>query len=33
MRVVKVNVHRSPTVAEIKPALADRAVAYLHLED
>ncbi len=30
---VKVNVDRAPTVAEIKPALGDRGVAYLHLTD
>ena len=30
---VKVNVDRSPTHAEIKPALADRGVAYLKLTD
>jgi hypothetical protein len=30
---VKVNVDRSPTAAEIKPALADRGVAYLQLTD
>jgi deazaflavin-dependent oxidoreductase (nitroreductase family) len=30
---VKVNVSRSPTVAEIEPALADRGVAYLTLTD
>jgi hypothetical protein len=30
---VKVNVDRSPTPAEIKPALADRGVAYLELAD
>jgi len=30
---VKVNVDRSPPPAEIKPALADRGVAYLKLTD
>ncbi len=30
---VKVNVDRSPTVAEIKPALTGRGVAYLQLRD
>ena len=30
---VKVNGDRSPTVAEIKPALAKRGVAYLQLKD
>jgi F420H(2)-dependent quinone reductase len=30
---VKVNVDRAPTAAEIKPALAGRGVAYLHLTD
>jgi deazaflavin-dependent oxidoreductase (nitroreductase family) len=30
---VKVNVDRSPTVAEIKPVLAHRGVAYLQLSD
>jgi deazaflavin-dependent oxidoreductase (nitroreductase family) len=30
---VKVNVDRSPTVAEIAPALTDRSVAYMTLSD
>jgi deazaflavin-dependent oxidoreductase (nitroreductase family) len=30
---VKVNVDRAPTVAEIRPVLADRGVAYLTLAD
>jgi hypothetical protein len=30
---VKVNMDRSPTVAEIKPVLERRTVAYLHLAD
>lgn len=30
---VKVNLDRPPTVTEIKPALADRGVAYLQLTD
>jgi deazaflavin-dependent oxidoreductase (nitroreductase family) len=30
---VKVNVDRSPTIAEIRPVLARRTVAYLHLTD
>jgi deazaflavin-dependent oxidoreductase (nitroreductase family) len=30
---VKVNVRRAPTVAEIRPVLADRGVAYLTLAD
>jgi deazaflavin-dependent oxidoreductase (nitroreductase family) len=30
---VKVNVDRSPTIAEIRPALAHRTIAYLHLTD
>ena len=30
---VKVNVNRSPTAAEIAPALSDRGVAYVTLED
>jgi len=30
---VKVNVKRSPTAAEIQPALADRGIAYLRLTD
>ncbi len=30
---LKVNVARSPTAAEIKPALASRGVAYLQLRD
>ncbi len=30
---MKVNVDRSPTVAEIKPALTDRGAAYLQLTD
>ncbi len=30
---VKVNVDRPPTAEEIKPVLAGRGVAYLHLRD
>jgi deazaflavin-dependent oxidoreductase (nitroreductase family) len=30
---VKVNVNRAPTIAEIRPVLADRGVAYLTLAD
>ncbi|HEX5852582.1 MAG TPA: nitroreductase/quinone reductase family protein [Solirubrobacteraceae bacterium] len=33
MLAVKVNVKRSPTAAEIEPALVDRGVAYLRLID
>jgi hypothetical protein len=33
MLAVKVNVKRSPTAAEIEPALEGRGVAYLRLTD